>query len=106
MASQPVWRCRGCGTFQVESAECFVCNRSATSCSTCANFRSSIAAGVGYCAIDRRREPLSGDEQRACWTDASAGVVDGLFSGVADPARVAGDIGRGLIELDARVSGT
>lgn len=93
------WRCPGCGTVQLEGAECFVCGRSATSCATCANFRRSVAAGVGYCALDRRREPLNGAELRPCWT---AGVVaggEGLFAVMAGPP-VAGGAGRRLIELE------
>jgi hypothetical protein len=28
-----------------------------------------VAAGVGYCGLDRSRAPLRGDEIRACWDD-------------------------------------
>ncbi len=35
----------------------------------------SVAAQVGFCELDRRRLPLRGDEQRACWeTRAPAGA--------------------------------
>jgi hypothetical protein len=36
-------------------------------CSTCRNFRKGVVAHVGFCALDRAREPLTGDEIRACW---------------------------------------
>jgi hypothetical protein len=26
-----------------------------------------VAAQIGYCGLDRRRQPLVGDEIRACW---------------------------------------
>lgn len=77
----PTWRCPNCRTIQVESARCFLCQRSATSCGTCVNFRPSLVGGVGYCALDRRREPLKGDEQRACWTDSvTLGSSEGFFA--------------------------
>jgi hypothetical protein len=84
------WRCPHCGTFQAESSRCFLCGRSATSCGTCANFRLSVVGGVGYCALDKRREPLSGDEQRDCWTSAASAPVanvepdDLAFTGLLD----------------------
>jgi hypothetical protein len=28
-----------------------------------------VAAGVGFCGLDRTRAPLHGDEIRACWED-------------------------------------
>ena len=37
------------------------------SCSTCRNYRQSVAAKLGFCSLDRGREPLTGDEIRACW---------------------------------------
>ena len=66
----PLWRCPHCRTPQAETARCWVCHRSSTSCATCRNFRGSVAAGVGYCGLDRGRAPLRGDEIRACWEDA------------------------------------
>jgi hypothetical protein len=84
------WRCPHCLTVQGETSRCFLCGRSATSCGTCANFRTSVVGGVGYCALDKKRLPLSGAEQRPCWTDATASATDGLFAGaplpVVDPA--------------------
>jgi hypothetical protein len=68
----PLWRCPHCRTPQAETARCWVCHRSSTSCATCRNFRGSVAAGVGYCGLDRSRAPLHGDEIRACWEDSLA----------------------------------
>ena len=31
-----------------------------------------MAARVGFCALDRKHEPLRGDEVRACWEDGAA----------------------------------
>ena len=69
-----MWRCPHCGTPQAETARCWVCHRSSTSCATCRHFRHSIVANVGYCGLDRNRSPLQGDEIRACW-DATAPVA-------------------------------
>jgi hypothetical protein len=62
-----MWHCPHCGALQAEAARCWVCRRSSTTCSTCRNFRLSLAADLGYCALDRRRRPLSGLELRGCW---------------------------------------
>ena len=99
------WRCPHCATLQVEALRCFVCQRSATSCSTCLNFRRSLIGGLGYCALDRRREPLSGAEQRPCWTDSPQAGLDGFFDAPAQPVPTAthpvarSRQPRGLIEL-------
>ncbi len=53
------------------------------SCATCVRFRRSVVGGVGYCALDRRREPLNGSEQRPCWMAAGEGAGEGLFSSPA-----------------------
>ena len=71
----PMWRCPHCGTPQAETARCWVCRRSSTACGTCKNFRRSVAGSLGYCGLDRAREPLAGDEIRACW-EAGPGVAD------------------------------
>ena len=63
----PMWRCPHCGTPQAETARCWVCRRSSTACGTCRNFRRSVAAQLGYCGLDRGRQPLAGDEIRSCW---------------------------------------
>jgi hypothetical protein len=31
-----------------------------------------MAGGLGFCGLDRRRDPLVGDEIRACWEAADA----------------------------------
>jgi hypothetical protein len=63
----PMWRCPHCGTPQAETARCWVCRRSSTSCATCRNYRRSVAGKLGYCGLDRRRQPLTGEEIRGCW---------------------------------------
>jgi hypothetical protein len=68
------WRCPHCETPQPEASRCWVCHRSSTSCGTCRHFRRSVAARTGFCALDRRREPLRGDEVKSCWEDAATPV--------------------------------
>jgi hypothetical protein len=75
---------------QVNASSCFLCNRSATSCGTCVNFRRSLVGGLGYCAVDARREPLTGEERRPCWTGqaetpADATLLDGGLLFVEPP---------------------
>ena len=48
-----LWRCPHCGTPQPVAARCWVCRRSSTSCATCRHFRTSVAARIGYCGLDR-----------------------------------------------------
>jgi hypothetical protein len=84
------WRCPHCSTPQAEASRCWVCHRSSTSCGTCRHFRQSVASRVGYCGLDRRHEPLRGDEVRACWEDAAAAVepdpaIPGLLDLLAEP---------------------
>jgi hypothetical protein len=62
-----MWQCPHCGARQAETGRCWVCHRSSTCCATCARFRPSLVGGVGYCALDRSRSPLRGDELRGCW---------------------------------------
>jgi hypothetical protein len=62
-----MWRCPHCGTPQAETSRCWVCKRSSTSCGTCRHFRRSVAGQLGFCGLDRRRQPLQGDELRGCW---------------------------------------
>ena len=76
-----MWRCPHCGTPQTETARCWVCRRSSTSCATCRNFRNAVAVNIGYCGLDRTRSPLAGDEIRSCW-EPSAAAID--RSGPAD----------------------
>jgi hypothetical protein len=35
-----------------------------------------VAGQLGYCGLDRRRQPLTGEEIRGCW-DARPSVLDG-----------------------------
>jgi hypothetical protein len=74
LRSMPMWRCPHCGTPQAETARCWVCRRSSTSCGTCRHYRRSVAAQLGYCGLDRRRVPLLGDEIRPCWEATAAAV--------------------------------
>ena len=60
-------------------------------------FRPTLVSGVGYCAKDRRREPLNGSEQRSCWTASAAASGDGLFDGA--PTADAVPLERGLLEV-------
>ena len=96
-----MWRCSQCGTPQAEATRCWVCSRSAVSCSTCRNFRRSIAGQLGYCALDRARVPLKGDEVHACWQaplSVTAPDDQGLFAmrsralASADRARPSGAV--------------
>jgi hypothetical protein len=103
VTARQAWRCPGCGTFQVDAAACFVCNRSATSCSTCVHFRRAVVNGLGYCAKDRRHEPLTGAEERPCWSSVDAdGGGDGLFDSTLTVVPVAPQAERGLIEAQVR----
>jgi hypothetical protein len=63
----PMWRCPHCGTPQAETARCWVCQRSSTSCGTCRHYRRAVAGQLGYCGLDKRRQPLTGEEIRGCW---------------------------------------
>jgi hypothetical protein len=85
----PMWRCPHCGTPQAETARCWVCRRSSTTCSTCRHFRQSVAAQLGYCGVDRRRLPLSGLELRGCWEAGPARNADAMTAAsvpdAADP---------------------
>lgn len=88
-----MWRCPHCGTPQAETARCWVCRRSSTACGTCRNFRHSVAGTLGYCGLDRRRQPLVGDEIRPCWDawpdGAEATVVTPLTIHPANPLTTA-----------------
>jgi hypothetical protein len=95
----PMWRCPHCGTPQAETSRCWVCKRSSTSCGTCRHFRRSVAGGLGYCGLDRRRTPLNGDEIRACWEAASA--TEPATEPIRDrtPSFLAGREGRPRLEF-------
>jgi hypothetical protein len=67
-----MWHCPHCGAPQAETARCWVCQRSSTTCSTCRHFRVSLTPELGYCGLDRDRRPLTGRELRGCWTERPA----------------------------------
>jgi hypothetical protein len=67
-----MWHCPHCGAPQAETARCWVCRRSSTTCSTCRHFRRSLAADVGWCSLDSKRAPLTGLELRGCWQARSS----------------------------------
>jgi hypothetical protein len=71
----PMWRCPHCGTPQAETARCWVCHRSSTACGTCRHYRRSVAGQLGYCGLDRTRQPLTGDEIRSCWESWPGGAA-------------------------------
>ena len=88
----PMWRCPHCGTPQAETARCWVCRRSSTSCGTCRNYRRSVAGQLGYCGLDRRRQPLTGDEIGGCWEAWPAALLpDGAVPLTIGPARAPTD---------------
>lgn len=78
------WRCPHCGTTQADAARCWACSRSPLACSTCRDFRRSVASRLGYCALDKGREALTGDELRACWQapPPADDPLPGLFGGL------------------------
>lgn len=86
-----MWHCPHCGAPQAETARCWVCRRSSTTCSTCRHFRASLAADVNYCALDGRRRPLTGLELRGCWSERPSSIqaAERLASG--KPDRRSGD---------------
>jgi hypothetical protein len=61
-----------------------VCRRSSTSCATCRHYRRSVAGQLGYCGLDARRQPLTGEEIRGCW---ESGMVGPATSVTIAPAR-------------------
>jgi hypothetical protein len=61
-----------------------VCRRSSTSCATCRHYRRSVAGQLGYCGLDARRQPLTGEEIRGCW---EGGMVGPATSVTIAPAR-------------------
>jgi hypothetical protein len=70
-----MWHCPHCGAPQAESARCWVCHRSSTTCSTCRHFQTSLTSDVGWCGRDPRRRPLNGLEQRGCWQERPAAAA-------------------------------
>jgi hypothetical protein len=94
-----MWHCPHCGALQAEAARCWVCHRSSTTCSTCRNFQLSVATGVGYCSLDRRRQPLTGLELRGCW-EARLGATDATTDAGASRQPPAPPALRGFVPLD------
>ena len=64
---------------------------------------------MGYCGLDRRRQPLVGDEIRACWEAGPSGSAEPLPAGIPVTVSASDDAGatatrrRDFIEI---VSGT
>ena len=63
----PLWRCPHCATPQPESARCWLCGRSTTTCGACRHFHSGVAGGLGVCGKHPRRLALRGTEVLPCW---------------------------------------
>lgn len=74
--SLEMWHCPHCGAPQAETARCWVCRRSSTTCSTCSHFRRALAGDLGYCGLDAKRRPLTGLEQRGCWEQGAAASAE------------------------------
>jgi len=66
---------------------CWVCRRSSTSCATCRHYRRSVAGQLGYCGLDPRRQPLTGEEIRGCWEGWPAGSATTSTPLTIPPAR-------------------
>jgi hypothetical protein len=60
-------------------------------------FRTSLVGGLGYCANDRKREPLNGSEQRSCWTASATATTGGFFDAPLAPDNL--PLERGLHEV-------
>jgi hypothetical protein len=82
-----MWHCPHCGAPQAETARCWVCRRSSTTCSTCRHFRRAVSADLGYCAFDARRRPLTGRELRGCWEEG-VGVAEPAPPPIVEPHRL------------------
>ncbi len=63
----PLWRCPHCNTPQPESARCWLCGRSTTSCAACRHYRRGVAGGLGLCGQRPRKVALRGTEVLPCW---------------------------------------
>ena len=99
-----MWHCPHCGAPQAETARCWVCRRSSTTCSTCRHFRPSLASDIGYCALDRARRPLTGLELRGCWTQrpaAAVGEASAAVRGAPESGALRESVqARGFVPLD------
>jgi hypothetical protein len=98
----PMWRCPHCGTPQAETARCWVCHRSSTACGTCRNYRRSVAGQLGYCGLDRKRQPLTGDEIRGCWEAWPAGATRPDTAPTIGPAGPIPEAHRGVEFIEVR----
>ena len=98
----PMWRCPHCGTPQAETARCWVCRRSSTACGTCRHFRRAVAANLGYCGLDRRRSPLTGDEIQACW-EPSTTIPGSDINPTIGPAAPPPPIAVGAVGISSRL---
>lgn len=77
------WRCPHCDTPQSDGARCWACSRHPLACGSCRHYIRAVAGRLGYCALDRTRAVLQGDEIRACWQAPSrAEPLEGLFQGL------------------------
>jgi hypothetical protein len=96
-----MWHCPHCGAPQAETARCWVCRRSSTTCSTCRHFRASLATDLGYCALDRKRLPLTGRELRGCWSQpATPGEVQRAAGASSGPRAPEPTAPRGFVPLE------
>ena len=68
----PLWRCPHCATPQQESARCWLCGRSTTTCAACRHYRRGIAGGLGLCGLNPRKLALRGTEVLPCWEAVAA----------------------------------
>jgi hypothetical protein len=60
-----------------------------------------VAANLGYCGLDARRQPLVGDEIRACWeARAAVPVEDGPLVPIFQPSGAADRRRLEFVELD------
>jgi hypothetical protein len=98
----PMWRCPHCGTPQAETARCWVCHRSSTACGTCRHYRKSVAGQLGYCGLDRTRQPLTGDEIRGCWEAWPAGATRTETAPTIGPARPIAEVHRHVEFIEVR----
>jgi len=96
------WRCPHCGSPQLEAARCWVCRRSTTSCASCRHFRKAVAVRLGYCALDKHRAPLTGEEERSCWERSSADAPDASDAAFDEEAESAAADVRGLWGVPAQ----
>jgi len=81
-----MWHCPHCGAPQAETARCWVCRRSSTTCSTCSHFRRALAGDLGYCGLDPKRLPLTGLELRGCWEPGPAAAAEAEQTRSVQPA--------------------